>query len=1773
MKSFTCWNRVCSIAALPGQQRHSPLAHAISVLLVASATLPAGRGADGTWVQLAGGDATGVWSDPLAWADGVVADGAGATANFASLDITAPSAITLDTPRTIGNLVFGDIDPTTPANWTLDNNFDPANTLTLSGPSPAVIANGGAGSTLTVSAIFAGTDGVTFDGNSTILSSGAVGHTYTGGTILKGRVETTNVANAPLTIFGAAIATNTVTFDGGYFRIFNTTTSTSAGGLINDLIVNTTGTLEYSGRSYTTGALTGNGVLNVITHYVRSDNGGNWSGFTGTINVSSGDAGVSDFRQTTYNGFANATLNLETNANVYFTPNQAASGTTAVSIGALSGVASAVLSGGPVAGRVTSFQIGSKNLDSTFAGAIEANPAVNRFSNVVKNGIGTLALTGGNSAYTGPTTVNAGTLAVAVLANGGAVSSIGRSANGPGNLVINGGVLRYIGGGSSTDRLLTLGADSPTIEASGTGAVQFTNTGELLLSGFDTSRTLTFGGTSPAQNVFAPVIPDNGLGPTTLMKTGAGTWSLTAANTYTGATTISGGVLSVAVLGNGGVASGIGQSSSAASNLVLDGGALRYIGPAASTDRALRIGAAGAALEASGTGPGVFDNPAGIELAGADLARAVTLGGTNPGPNMLAAVIADGGAGATSLVKSGAGTWRLTGANTFSGGTTIHAGRLTASNVSGSATGSGPVIVNNSGALGGAGVISGPVTVNEGGRIVPGEGVGTITVAGLTLSTGSVLDYELNATPANDRIIVSMPDGLTINGGGFNLFAAGTLNKWTTPGTYELVQFTGAIGGTGTGALSVLNPQNGLNYAFNVGDGLLRLVISATSTLSEWTAIGSGSWNNAANWSNGIPNAQNDAANFLTALTAPGTITLDGDKRVGTIQFNNANAYTLAQGTGGTLTLETGGGSAQIIVLNGDHAINAPVALASDTTIDVNNGADALSLSGSIGGGGTLTKAGAGVLALTGTNTFQNGTVIRAGTVQIGTNTSLGSGTLVFDGTGTLRAGVDGLAPPNPISIGDAMTAIIDTVANALDLGGVISNTTGSGALRKTGTGTLTLGNANTYRGATTISGGILSVSMLADGGLVSSLGQSGSDSANLVIDGGTLRYTGEGATTDRLFTVGPAGATIESAGSGAVSFTNPAAIALSGTDLPRTFTLSGTNPGANTFGAIIGDNGSGATSLIKAGVGTWVLSAANTFRGPTEISRGTLVLGHALALQNSTLNYDNQGGALSFDVLGSATLGALAGAQDLVLENAFAGPVALSVGASNTDSVYAGVLNGSGSLVKIGSGILSLTGQSTYTGATTIAAGGGVLKALVTDALSPGTFITVNNPLGLHLGDGVTLSSSVTAASGANEFLDVPDAGAVATFAGNAGVAGGGNQFRLGISGPGATLNITGALNIPNAGSITILTRGNLVFAGTAQFNAAPGVLIGRSNQALDLVFKDDAVANLGVGTNFGGGQPNPSITLTIQDNAVFNVGSLDVNSSSAAGNQTVINLNGGVLASGSFFKTSIGDSQLSTLNLNGGILRASTTNEVFLPEFVGLTANVQAGGARIDTNGFDITVAQPLLHDGTLAEPDGGVRKLGDGALTLVGDSTYTGPTALDAGRLVVSGSLSGTSRVAVAGAVLELAAADRFNDSAAMTINAGGTFNSRGFSETLGTFTLGGDAIIDLGAGASVLAFSESASAPWSPGTLTIAGWTGSTAGGGADQIFFGNNASGLSGAQVAQVRFADPAGFEPGFYGAAMLETGELVAVIPEPGSASLLLAIAGGVLSLRRRRVA
>ena len=143
------------------------------------------------------------------------------------------------------------------------------------------------------------------------------------------------------------------------------------------------------------------------------------------------------------------------------------------------------------------------------------------------------------------------------------------------------------------------------------------------------------------------------------------------------------------------------------------------------------------------------------------------------------------------------------------------------------------------------------------------------------------------------------------------------------------------------------------------------------------------------------------------------------------------------------------------------------------------------------------------------------------------------------------------------------------------------------------------------------------------------------------------------------------------------------------------------TGAGTDTINCII----DGSAGLTKIGPGTLVLGAANTFTGLTQVTGGTLQLAHSNALQNSTLDYNNYGGSLSFGSLTNATFGGLQGDQNLALTST-GGNVALTVGCNNASTTYSGQLSGDGSLTKSGTGRLVLSGPNSYTGVTNVQSG-----------------------------------------------------------------------------------------------------------------------------------------------------------------------------------------------------------------------------------------------------------------------------------------------------------------------------------------------------------------------------------------------------------------------------------------------------------------------------------
>ncbi len=194
---------------------------------------------------------------------------------------------------------------------------------------------------------------------------------------------------------------------------------------------------------------------------------------------------------------------------------------------------------------------------------------------------------------------------------------------------------------------------------------------------------------------------------------------------------------------------------------------------------------------------------------------------------------------------------------------------------------------------------------------------------------------------------------------------------------------------------------------------------------------------------------------------------------------------------------------------------------------------------------------------------------------------------------------------------------------------------TGANPVTYTNGGTVAVTGSPDYTGATSVSGVSLStaqtriatngsstslvttpfpttleVTSLGNAGSASSLGASSGDAANLVLNMGTLKVNASTATsTDRLFTVGASGATLESAGAGLVTIGSGGGANV-GPSAAATLTLTGTGNG--TLGSVLA-NGVGALSLAKTGTGTWSLDATSTYTGATTVSAGTLIVNGAL--------------------------------------------------------------------------------------------------------------------------------------------------------------------------------------------------------------------------------------------------------------------------------------------------------------------------------------------------------------------------------------------------------------------------------------------------------------------------------------------------------------------------------------------------------------------------------
>ncbi len=461
-------------------------------------------------------------------------------------------------------------------------------------------------------------------------------------------------------------------------------------------------------------------------------------------------------------------------------------------------------------------------------------------------------------------------------------------------------------------------------------------------------------------------------------------------------------------------------------------------------------------------------------------------------------------------------------------------------------------------------------------------------------------------------------------------------------------------------------------------------------------------------------------------------------------------------------------------------------------------------------------------------------------------------------------------------------------------------------------------------------------------------------------------------------------------------------------------YTLGGTGA-LSASGETIGNGGSGSftqTGGTNTVGGILGLGANSGSSGIYTLTGGTLAAdtvagGHGAATFNFNGGTLQAAGSNTTFVTGLTNANVQAGGA-VIDSNGFDVTIAQPLLHDAAPGVTA-----DGGLTKNGAGTLTLNGGNTYAGATTVNAG--------TLAVGTGTSLG-NGGVNVTVANGGAFALSGTGAvSAANENL-------AGSFVQSGGTNTVGNLLTVGVS---YTLSGTGAVSAANenlAGSFvqsggtntvgnSLNLGGSYTLGGTGGLSAAQEVL--------------------GNGTD----------STFVQNGGTNSVGTLQFGGQASGGNQTYA-LNGGVLETGSVSSLRHGPlgAQIDTFNFNGGTLQASGNNTFFVS---GLnTANVQAGGAVIDSNGNTVTIRQPLVHDSALgATADGGLTKLGTGTLTLSGLNTYTGGTTVSGGVLEVAlGGTLGTGDVSVqitcVHLTLDTGVLDAINNSARLTLDGGGT-----------------------------------------------------------------------------------------------------------------------------------
>jgi autotransporter-associated beta strand protein len=407
--------------------------------------------------------------------------------------------------------------------------------VTLAAPaSPrSVLVNNTAARAFTIGgASIAGSGTLQKSGTGTLTLNAA--NTFTGGTVL----DAGNIQLGNATANAGALGSGAVTLNGGVLKMFSAGTGTHAGTLPNSLHVAGSARLEVAPRCGFSGDMTGAGTLEYRTNYVRADITGDWSAFTGQLNVTT--TGSGDFRIASsyaWPGLPGASVNLAAGTYFYMSGIVDRGAGTTISIGALSGASGSHLRGGPTGDRTLTYRIGGRNVDATFSGSI-AEQSTATTTGLVKTGSAVWTL-GGACSHRGETTVESGTLRLLSTASltqtadltvqsGATLDLRGANVTAGGLNLAEGSTLTYSGGTLTGEATL---AGALNVKLSGIpGGQTFTliqNISTAPVAGIFTSKPEGAYLTSVGQTFRLSYLGGDGNDVTLTALTGGETWRLT----------------------------------------------------------------------------------------------------------------------------------------------------------------------------------------------------------------------------------------------------------------------------------------------------------------------------------------------------------------------------------------------------------------------------------------------------------------------------------------------------------------------------------------------------------------------------------------------------------------------------------------------------------------------------------------------------------------------------------------------------------------------------------------------------------------------------------------------------------------------------------------------------------------------------------------------------------------------------------------------------------------------------------------------------------------------------------------------------------------------------------------------------------------------------------------------------------------------------------------------------------------------------------------------